>query len=103
MPGSSKYIMRATPSRTVGSEIVMKITATIITHNEARNIREACESVAWADEVLIVDSDSTDGTHEIAAAAGILITSYACTENRVDVGRGITSMSRSNRRAATRR
>ena len=30
----------------------MKITATIITLNEADNIREACESVAWADEIL---------------------------------------------------
>ncbi|HEY0544920.1 MAG TPA: glycosyltransferase family 2 protein [Pyrinomonadaceae bacterium] len=48
----------------------MKITATIITHNEAENIRAACESVAWADEILVVDSESTDATREIAAACG---------------------------------
>jgi glycosyltransferase involved in cell wall biosynthesis len=48
----------------------MRITATIITHNEAHNIRAACESVAWADEVLVVDSESTDSTREIAAASG---------------------------------
>jgi glycosyltransferase involved in cell wall biosynthesis len=48
----------------------MRITATIITHNEAHNIRAACESVSWADEVLVVDSDSTDNTQEIAAASG---------------------------------
>jgi len=48
----------------------MKISATIITLNEAENIREACESVAWADEVIVVDSGSTDQTREIAARCG---------------------------------
>lgn len=48
----------------------MKITATIITFNEAENIRAACESVAWADEILVVDSESTDSTREIAAECG---------------------------------
>jgi glycosyltransferase involved in cell wall biosynthesis len=48
----------------------MKITATIITLNEAENIREACQSVAWADEILVVDSESTDATRELAAEYG---------------------------------
>ena len=48
----------------------MKITATIITLNEAENIREACQSVAWADETLVVDSESTDSTRELAAECG---------------------------------
>src|SRR3989442_14119976 len=48
----------------------MQITATIITLNEADNIRAACESVAWADEILVVDSESTDATREIAADCG---------------------------------
>src|SRR6266550_7327482 len=48
----------------------MKITATIITFNEADNIRAACESVAWADEILLVDSGSTDDTRQIAAECG---------------------------------
>src|SRR3954470_8307833 len=48
----------------------MKITATIITLNEAENILAACESVAWADEILVVDSESTDATREIAASCG---------------------------------
>lgn len=48
----------------------MKITATIIAFNEADNIRAACESVAWADEIVVVDSESTDATREIAAACG---------------------------------
>src|SRR6266566_3290730 len=48
----------------------MKITAAIITFNEAENIRAACESVAWADEILVVDSESTDATREISAHCG---------------------------------
>ncbi|MCA1593615.1 MAG: glycosyltransferase family 2 protein [Acidobacteria bacterium] len=48
----------------------MKITATIITFNEAENIRAACESVAWADEILVVDSESTDSTRDIAHECG---------------------------------
>jgi (heptosyl)LPS beta-1,4-glucosyltransferase len=48
----------------------MKITATIITLNEAENIRAACESVSWADEILVVDSESTDSTREIAVECG---------------------------------
>ncbi|HSP61734.1 MAG TPA: glycosyltransferase family 2 protein [Pyrinomonadaceae bacterium] len=48
----------------------MRITAAIITFNEADNIQAACESVVWADEVLVVDSESTDDTCEIAARCG---------------------------------
>ena len=48
----------------------MKITATIITLNEAEHIRTACESVSWADEILVVDSGSTDRTGEIARECG---------------------------------
>jgi glycosyltransferase involved in cell wall biosynthesis len=48
----------------------MKISAVIITFNEAENIHAACESVAWADEILVVDSESTDATRDIAAQCG---------------------------------
>jgi glycosyltransferase involved in cell wall biosynthesis len=48
----------------------MKITATIITLNEEANVKAACESVAWADEVVIVDSESTDATASIARSCG---------------------------------
>jgi len=48
----------------------MKITAAIITFNEGENIQAACESVAWADEILVVDSESTDDTREIATRCG---------------------------------
>jgi glycosyltransferase involved in cell wall biosynthesis len=44
----------------------MKITATVITLNEEHNIAKALESLSWADEVVVVDSESTDRTVEIA-------------------------------------
>jgi len=44
----------------------MKITATVITINEEHNIAGALESLAWADEIIVVDSESTDHTVEIA-------------------------------------
>ena len=48
----------------------MQISATIITFNEESNIKAACESVAWADEIVVVDSNSTDKTRDIAGACG---------------------------------
>ena len=44
----------------------LKISVKINVYNEAHNIAAACESVAWADEIVICDSDSTDDTVEIA-------------------------------------
>ena len=49
---------------------VVKISACIITFNEEKNIAGAIESVSWADEILIVDSNSTDDTREIAKNLG---------------------------------
>lgn len=37
----------------------------IITFNEAENIARCLESVKWADEIIVVDSGSTDNTVEI--------------------------------------
>ena len=48
----------------------MKISATIISFNEATNIGDACKSLAWADEIVVVDSGSTDQTRQIAEACG---------------------------------
>ena len=47
-----------------------RVTATIITRNEAANIEAALASVAWADEVIVVDSESTDGTADLARRRG---------------------------------
>jgi glycosyltransferase involved in cell wall biosynthesis len=38
----------------------------LITRNEAHNVRACLESVAWADEIIVVDSGRTDHTAAIA-------------------------------------
>ncbi|MBX6329349.1 MAG: glycosyltransferase family 2 protein [Pseudolabrys sp.] len=47
-----------------------KISAYILAYNEAEKIAAAVNSVQWADEVIVVDSASTDRTAEIAASLG---------------------------------
>jgi glycosyltransferase involved in cell wall biosynthesis len=44
----------------------VKLTVTVITLNESAHIAEALESVAWADEIVVIDSGSTDDTVAIA-------------------------------------
>ena len=43
-----------------------KLSVTVITRDEAANLAAALDSVAWADEIVVVDSESTDATLEIA-------------------------------------
>lgn len=43
-----------------------RLTVIIPCFNEERNIEDCLRSVTWADEILVVDSFSTDGTLEIA-------------------------------------
>jgi glycosyltransferase involved in cell wall biosynthesis len=54
---------------------VPKVSVTIITLNEADHIAAAIESAAWADEVIVVDSGSTDGTADIARQTRARVTS----------------------------
>ncbi|MBI3901580.1 MAG: glycosyltransferase family 2 protein [Nitrosomonadales bacterium] len=42
------------------------LSITLITKNEAHNLRACLESVSWADEIIVVDSGSTDDTVAIA-------------------------------------
>jgi glycosyltransferase involved in cell wall biosynthesis len=44
----------------------VKLTVTVITLNEAANIGAALASAAWADEIIVFDAGSTDGTVAIA-------------------------------------
>jgi glycosyltransferase involved in cell wall biosynthesis len=43
-----------------------KISVTIITKDEEKNIPDCLKSVNWADEIIVVDSESTDRTVELA-------------------------------------
>jgi glycosyltransferase involved in cell wall biosynthesis len=44
----------------------MKISAKVNVYNEEENIIAVCETVKWADEIVVVDSNSTDRTVELA-------------------------------------
>ncbi len=46
------------------------ISACIITFNEAERIEACLDSLAFCDEIVVVDSGSTDATHDLAAAKG---------------------------------
>ena len=65
----------------------MKITATIISLNEERNIARAIESLRCCDEILVVDSGSIDRTVELAQNLGARVIEgiwpgYANQKNR---------------------
>ena len=47
-----------------------KLSVLLPTYNEEKNVEACLESVKWADEILVVDSYSTDGTVEIAQKFG---------------------------------
>ena len=45
-----------------------QVSVYIIAFNEADKVRATIESVRWADEIVLIDSWSTDGTADIATA-----------------------------------
>lgn len=64
----------------------MKISATLITRNEEVNLRRALASLAFCDEIVVVDSGSTDGTVALTQELGARVlhrdwTGYADQKN----------------------
>lgn len=56
------------------------ITPVILTYNEAPNLERTLSALAWAKQILIVDSDSSDATREIAQRRrGVTFVSRAFT------------------------
>ncbi len=53
-----------------------RLSVVVITRNEAANIRAALESVRWADELVVVDSGSTDETVRIAREIADRVTAH---------------------------
>jgi glycosyltransferase involved in cell wall biosynthesis len=49
---------------------MQKVSAYILSYNEAEKISAAVQSVLWADEIVVADSASTDGTVAIAEKLG---------------------------------
>jgi len=56
---------------------VSSLSVILISKNEAANIRECLQSVAWADEIIVVDSGSTDQTCRIAKEMGAQVHVHA--------------------------
>ncbi|TAM53878.1 MAG: glycosyltransferase family 2 protein [Acidobacteria bacterium] len=54
----------------------MSVSVLIPTLNEERNISECLASVAWSDDVVVVDSNSVDRTGGIARAAGARVVEF---------------------------
>jgi glycosyltransferase involved in cell wall biosynthesis len=54
----------------------LPLTVLIPTYNEERNLPDCLASVAWADEVFVVDSFSRDRTVEIARTAGTRVVQH---------------------------
>src|SRR4051812_25290056 len=57
---------RTPATKRVTLAAVPKLSVTVITSNEEEQIEGALASVAWADEIVVVDSNSTDQTVSIA-------------------------------------
>lgn len=55
----------------------MSISVFILTLNEKINIAACIESVAWSDDIVVLDSLSSDATREIARAAGARVVERA--------------------------
>ncbi len=52
---------------------IPKITALITTYNEEKNIEKCIKSIEWADEILVIDSFSTDNTITICENLGATV------------------------------
>lgn len=66
-----------------------QITPLILTYNEAPNIGRALEGLAWANEIVVVDSFSTDNTTAIAASfpnVRVVQRAFDCHRNQWDFG-----------------
>ena len=49
------------------------LSVAIVAHNEAENLARTLASVTWADEIVLLDSGSTDGTLDIARQYGCTV------------------------------
>jgi glycosyltransferase involved in cell wall biosynthesis len=54
----------------------MKLSAVVLTRNEERNIEACLKGLAWADEMLVVDSGSTDHTAALAEKCGAQVLTH---------------------------
>ena len=60
-----------------------KMSVVILTRNEENILRRCLDSVKWADEIVIIDDNSTDRTHEIAKEYTNKVVSHPLNEDFV--------------------
>jgi glycosyltransferase involved in cell wall biosynthesis len=58
------------------------ISVLILTLNEELNLQRCLDSVSWSDDIVVLDSGSTDGTPEIAKRAGARFITRAFDDER---------------------
>jgi glycosyltransferase involved in cell wall biosynthesis len=58
-------------------KMVPRLSVILITKNEALTLKACLDSIDFADEIIIVDSGSTDGTVQLARNAGAVVTETA--------------------------
>ena len=61
-----RHVFCFRPCRREGSMEALSLSVVIITLNEEANLARTLASVAWADEIVVLDSGSTDRTREVA-------------------------------------
>lgn len=66
------------PTATTNSDMPLPIrsqpvSVIVITKNEAIRLERTLQAVQWAQEIIVVDSGSTDGTHDIARRLATLL------------------------------
>ena len=60
----------------MGAESKVPVCILVPVKNEAHNLPRALASVQWAEEIWVVDSQSTDGTAEVASAHGARVVQF---------------------------
>jgi glycosyltransferase involved in cell wall biosynthesis len=61
----SPYLLTDMASQDLARNAAPTVSAIVVCFNEEKNIRRCLESLRWCDEIVVVDSFSTDGTVEI--------------------------------------
>lgn len=64
-----------------GVQSIPMISAVILSHNDQNVIQNAIASVAWCDEIVVVDDESTDKTREMARNAGANVLVHALRDD----------------------
>jgi glycosyltransferase involved in cell wall biosynthesis len=60
----------------------MTVSILILARNEEANLAQCLASVAWSDDIVVLDDNSTDGTAEIARRAGVRLIRHSAGGER---------------------